>query len=317
MEEAISLILRGCSLARQLEFNVLNLGNNNINMSDQSHFMARSCDEILGVFSAAKDRLSSHEPPPLTAVQGEVGLEEWLKSTCSQAMELAQMQTRSPSPPSAIVTVPAAVKDSGKLMAMGFSSSSSSSTKARRRKDDMEKRTVRVGAPRIGNTELPPDDGFTWRKYGQKEILGSRFPRGYFRCTHQKLYHCPAKKHVQRLDDDPHTFEVTYRGDHTCHMSATAPSAPPPPPLATGQPISQLIHPASAAWLSMDVVGSGSKSGAPCSVRYGKEVGDQFAVVDMADVMFNSGTSSSNSMDSIFAAYVAEDHKWEKEDKKN
>ncbi|KAL0539785.1 hypothetical protein IC582_024003 [Cucumis melo] len=41
----------------------------------------------------------------------------------------------------------------------------------------MEKRTVRVGAPRIGNTELPPDDGFTWRKYGQKEILGSRFPR--------------------------------------------------------------------------------------------------------------------------------------------
>uniref|UniRef100_A0A0A0KSL2 Uncharacterized protein n=1 Tax=Cucumis sativus TaxID=3659 RepID=A0A0A0KSL2_CUCSA len=96
--------------------------------------MARSCDEILGVFSAAKDRLGSHEPPPLTGVQGEVGLEEWLKSTCSQAMELSQMQMISPSPPSAIVSVPAAVKDSGKLMAMGLSSSSSSSsTKARRR----------------------------------------------------------------------------------------------------------------------------------------------------------------------------------------
>ncbi|KAE8648055.1 hypothetical protein Csa_005830 [Cucumis sativus] len=97
-------------------------------------------------------------------------------------------------------------------------------------------------------------------------------------------------------------------------MSATAPSAPPPPPLPTDQPISH-FHPA-APWLSMDVVGSGSTSGAPSTVRYGKDVGDQFAVVDMADVMFNSGTSSSNSMDSIFAAYVGEDHKWEKEDKK-
>lgn len=136
MEEAISLILRGCSLARQLEFDVLNLGSNNINVP-QPHLMARSCDEILGVFSAAKERLSSHEQwPPFTAVQREVGLEEWLRSTCSQAMELAQMQTRSPAPPSAVVAVPvpAAVEDSGKLIAMGFSSSSSSSsTKARRR----------------------------------------------------------------------------------------------------------------------------------------------------------------------------------------
>lgn len=36
---------------------------------------------------------------------------------------------------------------------------------------------MRVSAPRMGNLELPPEDGFTWRKYGQKEILGSRFPR--------------------------------------------------------------------------------------------------------------------------------------------
>lgn len=43
---------------------------------------------------------------------------------------------------------------------------------------------MRVAAPRIGNTELPPDDGFTWRKYGQKEILGSRFPRFLFFVFH-------------------------------------------------------------------------------------------------------------------------------------
>ena len=36
-----------------------------------------------------------------------------------------------------------------------------------------------VPAPQFGNTEMPPEDGFTWRKYGQKEILGSKFPRFY------------------------------------------------------------------------------------------------------------------------------------------
>jgi hypothetical protein len=28
-----------------------------------------------------------------------------------------------------------------------------------------------------GNADQPPDDGYTWRKYGQKDILGSRYPR--------------------------------------------------------------------------------------------------------------------------------------------
>ncbi|XP_038876462.1 WRKY transcription factor 55-like, partial [Benincasa hispida] len=129
---------------------------------------------------------------------------------------------------------------------------------------------------------------------------------GYFRCTHQKLYHCPAKKHVQRLDDDPHTFEVTYRGDHTCHMSATLPSALPPPSVAGGQHTSQ-FRPHSAGWLSMEVVSSRSASGGQATVRYGKDVADQFPVLDMADVMFNSVTNSSNSMDSIFRAYVVDD----------
>lgn len=45
------------------------------------------------------------------------------------------------------------------------------------RKDDGETRIVKMAAPQIGNTEIPPEDGYTWRKYGQKEIMGSRFPR--------------------------------------------------------------------------------------------------------------------------------------------
>ncbi|XP_042460820.1 transcription factor WRKY19-like isoform X1 [Zingiber officinale] len=59
-------------------------------------------------------------------------------------------------------------------------------------------------------------DGFTWRKYGQKEILGAKYPRAYFRCAHRASHGCPAKKQVQRSDDDPSVHVVTYHGDHTC-----------------------------------------------------------------------------------------------------
>ncbi|WCJ22389.1 WRKY DNA-binding protein 46 [Euphorbia peplus] len=64
--------------------------------------------------------------------------------------------------------------------------------------------------------EGPIDDGFSWRKYGQKDILGSNFPRGYYRCSHRRSQGCLAVKQVQRSDEDPSVFEVTYRGRHTC-----------------------------------------------------------------------------------------------------
>ncbi|RDX60179.1 putative WRKY transcription factor 30, partial [Mucuna pruriens] len=60
------------------------------------------------------------------------------------------------------------------------------------------------------------DDGYSWRKYGQKDILGAKFPRGYYRCTHRNVQGCLATKQVQRSDEDPTTIEVTYRGRHTC-----------------------------------------------------------------------------------------------------
>ncbi|EEF48991.1 probable WRKY transcription factor 53 [Ricinus communis] len=73
---------------------------------------------------------------------------------------------------------------------------------------------VRVN-PGMG-LEGPLDDGFSWRKYGQKDILGARYPRGYYRCTHRIVQGCLATKQVQRSDEDPTIFEVTYRGRHTC-----------------------------------------------------------------------------------------------------
>ncbi|GMI66781.1 WRKY DNA-binding protein 46, WRKY DNA-BINDING PROTEIN 46 [Hibiscus trionum] len=66
----------------------------------------------------------------------------------------------------------------------------------------------------------PLDDGYCWRKYGQKAILGSNFPRGYYRCTHRPSQGCLATKQVQRSDNDPTIFEVKYRGRHTCNQAS-------------------------------------------------------------------------------------------------
>nr|AVO00690.1 WRKY transcription factor 29-like [Cymbidium sinense] len=60
------------------------------------------------------------------------------------------------------------------------------------------------------------DDGHTWRKYGQKEIFSAKYPRSYFRCTHKFDQGCKASKQVQRSEDDPSSFVITYFGEHTC-----------------------------------------------------------------------------------------------------
>ncbi|KAK8447942.1 hypothetical protein SEVIR_8G178800v4 [Setaria viridis] len=82
---------------------------------------------------------------------------------------------------------------------------------------------VRVGAV---SGEGPVDDGYSWRKYAQKEVLGANYPRAYYRCTHRHSQGCAATKQVQRCNEDPMVFEVTYRGIHTCIQSAVAMQPP-------------------------------------------------------------------------------------------
>ncbi|GMN52301.1 hypothetical protein TIFTF001_021445 [Ficus carica] len=49
--------------------------------------------------------------------------------------------------------------------------------------------TVRIGTNNVGKllkNEGPPSDFWSWRKYGQKPIKGSPYPRGYYRCSTSK-----------------------------------------------------------------------------------------------------------------------------------
>ncbi|XP_049346045.1 probable WRKY transcription factor 65 isoform X2 [Solanum verrucosum] len=60
--------------------------------------------------------------------------------------------------------------------------------------------------------EGPPSDCWSWRKYGQKPIKGSPYPRGYYRCSSSKG--CSAKKQVERCSKDASLFVITYTSSH-------------------------------------------------------------------------------------------------------
>jgi hypothetical protein len=58
--------------------------------------------------------------------------------------------------------------------------------------------------------DKPADDGYNWRKYGQKAVKGGEYPRSYYKCTQAS---CPVKKKVERSSCGQIT-QIIYRGQH-------------------------------------------------------------------------------------------------------
>lgn len=57
------------------------------------------------------------------------------------------------------------------------------------------------------------EDGYKWRKYGEKQVKGSENPRSYYKCTH---FSCLMKKKVERSLEG-HVTEIVYKGSHNHH----------------------------------------------------------------------------------------------------
>nr|AKA27906.1 WRKY protein [Salvia miltiorrhiza] len=103
----------------------------------------------------------------------------------------------------------------GCLMESSLQISSPRNTGIRRRKSQAKK-VVCIPAPAPANSrpsgEIVPSDLWAWRKYGQKPIKGSPYPRGYYRCSSSKG--CSARKQVERSRTDPNMLVITYTSEH-------------------------------------------------------------------------------------------------------
>ncbi|XP_024992907.1 probable WRKY transcription factor 65 [Cynara cardunculus var. scolymus] len=121
-----------------------------------------------------------------------------------------------------------------------FYDTKATSTSSPKRRRGTQKRVVQVpikdveGSRLKGETNAPPSDSWAWRKYGQKPIKGSPYPRGYYRCSSSKG--CPARKQVERSRTDPTMVMVTYSCEHNHpwpasrnnnHHHHNAPASPP------------------------------------------------------------------------------------------
>lgn len=60
------------------------------------------------------------------------------------------------------------------------------------------------------SAERTSEDGYNWRKYGQKLVKGSEFPRSYYKCTYPN---CEVKKIFERSPSGQIT-EIVYKGSH-------------------------------------------------------------------------------------------------------
>ncbi|KAL3844544.1 hypothetical protein ACJIZ3_001947 [Penstemon smallii] len=78
--------------------------------------------------------------------------------------------------------------------------------KYKKRKNQHKRVVMQVCGEELGS------DMWAWRKYGQKPIKGSPYPRSYYRCSSSKV--CLARKQVEQSCTDPGMYIVTYTEEH-------------------------------------------------------------------------------------------------------
>ncbi|KAF3548774.1 hypothetical protein DY000_02001302 [Brassica cretica] len=113
-------------------------------------------------------------------------------------------------PPPASTMFYAELVDKQRSEAHSFKHSPSSATDAAASSNEISPQTADQDESRGSAPTILADDGYNWRKYGQKHVKGSEFPRSYYKCTHPN---CEVKKVFERSHEGQIT-EIVYKGTH-------------------------------------------------------------------------------------------------------
>lgn len=185
-----------------------------------------------GIFDFSEGEKSSLGFMELLAVQD-----------CSPSLfDLPQAPSMTPSAPLPATTVkecsevlnPPATPNSSSISSASSEAATDEQTKAVDEEEEQQEKTKKPLKPKKTNQKRQREprfafmtksevdhleDGYRWRKYGQKAVKNSPFPRSYYRCTTTS---CNVKKRVERSFTDPSIVVTTYEGQHT-HPSPVMP----------------------------------------------------------------------------------------------
>ncbi|MQL83979.1 hypothetical protein Taro_016477 [Colocasia esculenta] len=150
------------------------------------------------------------------SAQKTLGGEE-IKRPCEIFSRVLQISPRAIKPPQILIGDMVKVNSSvGCPLDQAGLQISSPRTPGIKRRKSQAKKVVCIPAPAAANGrpggEIVPSDLWAWRKYGQKPIKGSPYPRGYYRCSSSKG--CSARKQVERSRTDPNMLVITYTSEH-------------------------------------------------------------------------------------------------------
>ncbi|KAL9253522.1 WRKY transcription factor 22-like protein [Drosera capensis] len=164
------------------------------------------------------------------------------------------------------------------------------------------KRKSKITVVHQASEEPSVPDKWNWRKYGQKPIKGSPYPRSYYKCSGS--IGCQAKKQVEQSNTNPRTYIITYISEHSHPLPTRRPS---------NQPASKTRKhsPFSTDKISSDVSSGPVKDEHISEVKQGQDYGinemkrEEDDEVLSADMIWQDFSGSASILDSMYNQDVA------------